>query len=137
MVTAALRTAPAGSSGIEQILANARARLVRIGPAETYAAIRDRGAVLVDIRPAAQRAEHGEIPGAVLIERNVLEWRLDPRSDARLPFATSYDLEVIVTCQEGYTSSLAAASLHDLGLHRATDLDGGYAAWRAAGLPVI
>jgi rhodanese-related sulfurtransferase len=71
----------------------------------------------------------------VVIERNVLEWRLDPRSDARLPFADRYDLEVIVTCQEGYTSSLAAAALQDLGLHRATDLAGGYAAWRAAGLP--
>ena len=94
-----------------------------------------RGAVLVDIRPAAQRAEHGEIPGAIVIERNVLEWRLDPRSDARLSF-TRYDLEVIVTCQEGYTSSLAAAALQDLGLLRATDLDGGFKAWQAAGLPV-
>jgi rhodanese-related sulfurtransferase len=93
------------------------------------------GAVLVDIRPVAQRAEFGAIPGAIIIERNVLEWRLDPRSDARLDFANSYDLEVIVTCQEGYTSSLAAAALLDLGLHRATDLEGGFAAWRAAGLP--
>ena len=126
--------APPGSRGIDDLLAAARARLVRLGPHETYRAVH-RGAVLVDIRPAAQRAEHGEIPGAVLIERNVLEWRLDPRSDARLPFATSYDLEVIVTCQEGYTSSLAAVSLQDLGLHRATDLAGGFAAWRAAGLP--
>ena len=91
----------------------------------------------VDIRPAAQRAEHGEIPGAIVIERNVLEWRLDPRSDARLTFADRYDLEVIITCQEGYTSSLAAACLQDLGLSRATDLDGGFAAWRAAGLPTI
>jgi rhodanese-related sulfurtransferase len=136
---AVLRTAPAfapaGSSGIDDILANARARLVRVGPHETFSAIRNRGAVLVDIRPAAQRAEHGEIPGAVVIERNVLEWRLDPRSDARLPFADSYDLEVIVTCQEGYTSSLAAASLQDLGLYLATDLEGGFAAWKAAGLP--
>jgi rhodanese-related sulfurtransferase len=95
------------------------------------------GAILVDIRPAAQRAEFGEIPGALRIERNVLEWRLDPRSDARLSFADRYDLAVIVTCQEGYTSSLAAAALQDLGLHRATDLAGGFAAWRAAGLPTI
>jgi rhodanese-related sulfurtransferase len=121
--------------GIDEILERARARLARLGPHEVAAAI-ERGAVLVDIRPAAQRAEFGEIPGAVVIERNVLEWRLDPRSDARLPFAGSYDLEVIVTCQEGYTSSLAAASLQELGLARATDLAGGYAAWRDAGLPV-
>jgi rhodanese-related sulfurtransferase len=128
--------APAGSLSIDQILANARTRLPRLGPLQTAAAL-GRGAVLVDIRPAAQRAQFGEIPGAVVIERNVLEWRLDPRSDARLPFADSYDLEVIVTCQEGYTSSLAAAALQDLGLHRATDLDGGFAAWREAGLPTI
>ncbi|MCO8273427.1 rhodanese-like domain-containing protein [Actinoplanes sp. TRM 88003] len=132
MVTAA----PAGSLSIAEILANARTRLTRVGPLETAAAV-GRGAVLVDIRPAAQRAQYGEIPGAVIIERNVLEWRLDPRSDARLPFADSYDLEVIVTCQEGYTSSLAAAALQDLGLHRATDLNGGFAAWRDAGLPTI
>ncbi|WP_213013359.1 rhodanese-like domain-containing protein [Paractinoplanes toevensis] len=121
---------------IDEILAKARTRLTRLGPFETAAAL-GRGAVLVDIRPAAQRAEFGEIPGAVIIERNVLEWRLDPRSDARLPFAGSYDLEVIVTCQEGYTSSLAAASLQDLGLAKATDLAGGFAAWRAAGLPTV
>ena len=137
-MTAALQlpAPPPGSVGINEILATARTRLTRVGPHETQAAL-SRGAVLVDIRPAAQRAEHGEIPGAVVIERNVLEWRLDPRSDARLPFADSYDLEVIVTCQEGYTSSLAAAALQDLCLHRATDLDGGFAAWRDAGLPTI
>jgi rhodanese-related sulfurtransferase len=118
----------AAPAGIDRIMAAAHARAV-------HEAMR-RGAILVDVRPAAQRAESGEIPGAVVIERNVLEWRLDPRSDARLPFADSYDLEVIVTCQEGYTSSLAAASLQYLGLHRATDLAGGFAAWRAAGLPI-
>jgi len=134
-VVTSVLTPPPGSAGIAEILADARARLRRVDPHETAAALR-RGAVLIDIRPAAQRAEFGEIPGAVVIERNVLEWRLDPRSDARLPFADSYDLEVIVTCQEGYTSSLAAAALQDLGLHRATDLAGGFAAWRAAGLPV-
>ena len=122
-------------TGIAEILANARARLSRVDPYETSQALA-RGAVLIDIRPAAQRAEFGEIPGAIVIERNVLEWRLDPSSDARLPFAGSYDLEVIVTCQEGYTSSLAAAALQDLGLRRATDLAGGFAAWRDAGLPV-
>jgi len=141
-VTGLLRTAPAfvtpppGSTGIDDLLAAARARLRRLSPLETFVAW-ERGAVLVDIRPAAQRAEHGEIPGAIVIERNVLEWRLDPRSDARLGFADRYDLEVIITCQEGYTSSLAAACLQDLGLSRATDLDGGFAAWRAAGLPTI
>ncbi|UQU64534.1 rhodanese-like domain-containing protein [Couchioplanes caeruleus] len=130
-----LRTAPAGSRGIDDLLAAARTRLARLGPYETHRAMR-RGAVLVDIRPAAQRAEHGEIPGAIVIERNVLEWRLDPRSDARLSF-THYDLDVIVTCQEGYTSSLAAAALQDLGLLRATDLAGGFKAWQAAGLPTL
>jgi len=130
------RPAPAPGRGIDEILADARTRLHRLDPLAADAARRD-GAILVDIRPAAQRAEHGEIPGAVIIERNVLEWRLDPRCDARLPFADSYDLEVIVTCQEGYTSSLAAVALQDLGLHRATDLDGGFAAWQSAGLPTI
>jgi rhodanese-related sulfurtransferase len=133
--TPAPDTAPEGARSIDELLTGARARLVRLGPHETRRAL-GRGAVLVDIRPAAQRAEHGEIPGAIVIERNVLEWRLDPRSDARLSF-TRYDLEVIVTCQEGYTSSLAAAALQDLGLLRATDLAGGFRAWRAAGLPTI
>ncbi|WP_372338972.1 rhodanese-like domain-containing protein [Actinoplanes sp. RD1] len=127
--------APAGSRGIDELLTAARTRLRRLDPHQTRRALAD-GAVLVDIRPAAQRAEHGEIPGAIVIERNVLEWRLDPRSDARLSF-TRYDLDVIVTCQEGYTSSLAAAALQDLGLHRATDLAGGFRAWQEAGLPTI
>jgi rhodanese-related sulfurtransferase len=129
-------TPPVGARSIDEILADARARLNRVGPIAAHEAERA-GAILVDIRPAAQRATYGEIPGAIIIERNVLEWRLDPRSDARLSFAGSYDLPVIVLCQEGYTSSLAAAALLDLGLHRATDLDGGYAAWQAAGLPVL
>ncbi len=91
------------------------------------------GAVLVDIRPAALRAAEGEVPQALVVERNVLEWRFDPTSDARLPIA-DYDLQVVVICQEGYTSSLAAAALLDLGVGRATDVIGGFAAWRAAGL---
>ncbi len=119
--------------GIDDILAEARERLHRLSPEHAHIAAR-LGAVLVDIRPAAQRAEHGEIPGALVIERNVLEWRFDPRSDARLPIAHP-DLEVIVVCQEGYTSSLAAAALQDVGVRRATDLIGGFAAWKAAGLP--
>jgi rhodanese-related sulfurtransferase len=134
VVTGVLLTAPRGSRGIDEILAESRSRLSRLEPAQAHAAHRG-GALLVDIRPAAQRARTGEIPGALVIERNVLEWRFDPRSDARLPEADTYDLPVIVFCQEGYTSSLAAAALQDLGLHRATDLAGGFAAWQSAGLP--
>jgi len=114
---------------IDEVLAEARGRLDRLTPEEAEAA-RAAGALVVDIRPAAQRAAEGELPFATVIERNVLEWRLDPSSDASLPVA-SHDLEVVVLCQEGYTSSLAAASLQDLGIHRATDVIGGYAAWRA------
>src|SRR5581483_2784724 len=93
------------------------------------------GGMLIDIRPAAQRAEQGEIPGSTVIERNHLEWRLDPCSDARLPWVTGYDHRIIVFCVEGYTSSLAAAALQDLGLPRATDVIGGYRAWVAEDLP--
>jgi rhodanese-related sulfurtransferase len=127
---------PPGARSIDEILAAARARLHRLEPKDALAAQRD-GAVLVDIRPAAQRAKTGIIPGALVIERNVLEWRLDPTSDARLPVADRYDLAVVVYCEEGYTSSLAAASLQDLGLHGATDLAGGILAWRRAGLPTV
>jgi rhodanese-related sulfurtransferase len=129
----ALLTAPSGSRGIDEILSDARSRLARVTPAEAFAEVTAGAAILVDIRPAAQRAREGEIPGALIVERNVLEWRFDPRSDAKLPIAGSFDLRVIVFCSEGYTSSLAAAALQDLGLHRATDLDGGYQAWRQAG----
>jgi rhodanese-related sulfurtransferase len=120
---------------VDEILAAARARLDRLDPQAAYRAQRD-GAVLVDIRPAAQRVATGQIRDAIVVERNVLEWRFDPTSDARLPIADRYDLPVIVYCEEGYTSSLAAAALQDLGLFRATDLIGGIAAWRAAGLPI-
>jgi rhodanese-related sulfurtransferase len=123
------------SRTVEELLAEARCRLVRLSPHETFAAQRD-GAVLVDIRPQRNREFEGGLPGAQVIERNVLEWRLDPASDARLDIA-SYDLQVIVICNEGYTSSLAAAALQDLGVHPATDLVGGYRAWRASGLPTI
>ena len=126
---------PPGARTIDQILGEARSRLDRVSPRQALAAIRD-GALLVDIRPAAQRAAEGEVPGALVIERNVLEWRLDPASSARLPQA-GYDLRVIIMCSEGYTSSLAATALQDLGLRRATDLDGGFCAWAAAGLPVV
>lgn len=126
---------PPGSLTIDEMLAQARGRLNRLDPHQARAAARD-GALLVDIRPAAQRAAEGEIPGALLVERNVLEWRLDPTSAAKLPQA-GYDLRVIVVCSEGYTSSLAAAALQDLGLSAATDLAGGFRAWQAAGLPVL
>jgi rhodanese-related sulfurtransferase len=130
-----IRTAPLGARPISQVLEQARSRLDRLGPAQAWAAMQA-GALLVDIRPQAQRAAEGQVPGALVIERNVLEWRLDPASDARLPVAGSYDLQVIVMCSAGYTSSLAAASLQDLGLSAATDLDGGFQAWARAGLPV-
>ncbi len=125
---------PSGALTIDEVLAAARSRLARLSPAGAAQAVQD-GALLVDIRPQAQRAAEGEIPGAMAVERNVLEWRFDPASAARLP-AASYDLEIIVVCSEGYTSSLAAASLQDLGVRRATDLAGGFRAWQAAGLPV-
>jgi rhodanese-related sulfurtransferase len=130
---AAITNAPHGAMTIAQVLDIARARLVRVSPEQAHAEVAA-GAVLIDIRPRAQRELEGEIPGAVVIERNVLEWRLDPQSDHRLPFA-SYTLRAIVVCSEGYTSSLAAASLLDLGVAQATDLDGGFHAWAAAGLP--
>ncbi|WP_347404790.1 rhodanese-like domain-containing protein [Micromonospora sp. WMMD1102] len=128
--------APAGSRSIDEILAAARVRLRRLDPEAGHLAARA-GAVLVDIRPAAQRAATGAIPGALVVERNVLEWRFDPRSTARLPIADRYDLPVVVFCQEGYTSSLAAVALQDLGLHRATDIVGGFVAWRGLGLPAF
>src|ERR1039458_2756644 len=128
-------TAPPGARPISEVLEQARSRLDRLEPAQAWAAMQD-GALLVDIRPQAQRAAEGQVPGALVIERNVLEWRLDPASDARLPVAGSYDLRVIVMCSAGYTSSLAAASLQDLGLSAATDLAGGVPAWARAGLPV-
>ena len=125
---------PRGARSIDELLSAARARIVRVGPHEAAARIAA-GAVLVDIRPAAQRAAEGEVPGALAVERNVLEWRFDPASDARLAVATGFDLDVIVLCSEGYTSSLAADALRSLGLHRATDVVGGFHAWVAAGLP--
>ncbi|MDQ6789883.1 MAG: rhodanese-like domain-containing protein [Candidatus Dormibacteraeota bacterium] len=119
---------------VTEMLARARLRLVRLEPRQAMETWRA-GALLVDIRPQAQRQQEGEIPGALLIERNVLEWRLDPASDWRIPEVDGYDREIVVVCSEGYTSSLAAASLQELGLHRATDLAGGFRAWAAAGLP--
>ncbi|EKF22635.1 rhodanese-like domain protein [Mycolicibacterium hassiacum DSM 44199] len=121
------------ASRIDRVLEAARARLRRLPAREVPAALA-RGAILVDIRPQAQREQEGEVPGALVIERNVLEWRCDPTSEARLPQAVDDDVEWVVLCSEGYTSSLAAASLQDLGLHRATDVIGGFHALRAEGL---
>ena len=120
---------------MDQMLAEARARLHRVGPHEAVAAVED-GAVIIDIRPALMRAADGAVPDALWFERNVLEWRCDPSSDARDERVGGLDTHVIVMCDEGYTSSLAAASLQELGFARATDLAGGFQAWRAAGLPV-
>ncbi len=120
-------------SRIDAVLEAARAKLSRIEAGDVPAAL-GRGALLVDIRPAAQRAQEGDVGAALVIERNVLEWRCDPTSDARLPEAVGDDVEWIVLCSEGYTSSLAAAALVDLGLHRATDVVGGYHALRTTGV---
>jgi rhodanese-related sulfurtransferase len=122
------------TTNVDGLLARSRRLLDRLSPRAAYQAWLG-GAELVDIRPAAQRAFEGEVPGALLVERNVLEWRFDPASAARLPEATGHDVHVIVLCSEGYTSSLAAAALQQLGLFRATDVVGGFRAWRAAGLP--
>jgi rhodanese-related sulfurtransferase len=118
---------------IDRLLAEAREGLDRVAPADLAAEV-DAGALVVDIRPAGNREEEGSLPGAVVIERIHLEWRLDPTSPDRIP-AASPDLRVIVVCNEGYSSSLAAATLRQLGVHRATDLVGGYRAWRALAGP--
>jgi rhodanese-related sulfurtransferase len=120
---------------VEQLLDEARARLRRLSPAEAADAFAA-GALLVDIRPTAQREREGDVPGARVIERNVLEWRLDPASSDRIPEVTDHDQVVVVLCSAGYTSSLAAATLQDMGFRNATDVAGGFQAWKAAGLPV-
>jgi rhodanese-related sulfurtransferase len=114
-------------SRINHVLNAARRRYRRLSATEVPDALR-RGAVLVDIRPQAQRFREGGVPGALVIERNVLEWRCDPTSDARLPEAVGDDVEWVIVCSEGYTSSLAAAALLEIGLTRATDVIGGYRA---------
>jgi rhodanese-related sulfurtransferase len=123
-------------TGIDELLERVRAGYARVEAEEAFDAARAGEALLVDIRYAALRERDGLIPGALVVERNELEWRLDPRGSHRLTEATSHDVRAIVICNEGYASSLAAASLHQLGLHRATDLVGGFQAWKAAGLPV-
>jgi rhodanese-related sulfurtransferase/mannose-6-phosphate isomerase-like protein (cupin superfamily) len=125
-----------GASSIEQMLSAARARLRRLSPDEAHEAVAKTQAILVDIRPEGQRAIEGNVPGALIVERNVLEWRFDPTSSARLPIAADHDRQVIVFCSEGYASSLAAAALQNLGLWCATDIAGGFHAWCAMGLPI-
>ena len=120
---------------VDEVLSAARASLHRVTPTEAQAAVTN-GALLVDIRPSELRSRDGTIPGALVIDRNVLEWRLDPAGSHHIPEINSHDQAVIVFCDEGYASSLAAQSLQSLGLHDATDLIGGFQAWKAAGLPV-
>ena len=120
---------------IAEVLTAARARLVRLDP-RAAASAAAAGALLVDIRPVEVRHRDGEVPGALIVDRNVLEWRLDPSSPDRLAAVRGHDQTIILFCTEGYASSLAAAALQDLGLVNATDLEGGFLAWAAAGLPV-
>ena len=121
-------------SGVDRLLADARQLLRRVDAGQARQ-ILDDGGLLIDIRPAAQRAAFGEVPGALIVERNDLEWRLDPQGSHRLPEADDADRTAVIMCQEGYASSLAAANLISLGRPHTTDLDGGFAAWKAAGLP--
>ncbi|GAB3088074.1 rhodanese-like domain-containing protein [Micromonospora schwarzwaldensis] len=121
--------------GVDALLEQARAGLRRLTPHETVEAVRN-GALLIDTRTETQRREEGELPGAIVIDRTVLEWRLDPASAWRIPEATGYDREIVVVCRQGYSSSLAAASLQTLGLRQATDMIGGVQGWREAGLPM-
>ncbi|MEU5365792.1 rhodanese-like domain-containing protein [Streptomyces sp. NPDC005925] len=122
---------------MDELLERVRDGYERLGPREAHEAARDGDALLVDIRYAALRERDGLIPGALVVERNELEWRLDPRGSHRVTEATDHDLRIVVVCDEGYASSLAVDSLHRLGLHRATDLVGGFQAWRNDGLPVV
>ncbi|MER5857974.1 rhodanese-like domain-containing protein [Streptomyces sp900105245] len=121
---------------MDALLDRVRAGYQRVEAREAHEAARTGDALLVDIRYAALRDRDGLIPGALVVERNELEWRLDPQGSHRAPEATGHDLRVVVICNEGYASSLAVDSLRQLGLHRATDLVGGFQAWRSAGLPV-
>jgi rhodanese-related sulfurtransferase len=120
---------------VDELLRDARARFDRVSPAQALDEQRA-GAVIVDTRTDEQRRAQGVIPGALAIDRTVFEWRMDPASAHRDAAATDHDVRVIVICAQGFSSSLAAASLHDLGLHRATDVIGGFEAWRDAGLPI-
>jgi rhodanese-related sulfurtransferase len=129
-------TEASGSDPLDALLADARSTLARLGPAEAQAAIAA-GALLVDIRPEAQRRREGEVPGALYVERNVLEWRFAPDSNHRLPDLAHDEQVVVVMCSEGYASSFAARTLQQVGVVNATDLVGGFLAWEAAGQPAV
>ena len=131
-----MSTQPEHPLGIDELLERVREDLDRVEAKEAHDAAQSGEALLVDIRYAALRDRDGLIPGALVVERNELEWRLDPQGSHRAPEAVSHDLRVVVVCNEGYASSLAAVSLRQLGLHRATDLVGGFQAWKSAGFPV-
>jgi rhodanese-related sulfurtransferase len=126
---------PAGARTIDELLEQVRSRIDRVDAVEAVGRLAA-GALLIDTRPAEQRDRDGEVPGAVVVDRNVLEWRLDPASPYRIPEVTGYDLDVIVLCNQGYSSSLVADTLRSLGLRRAVDVIGGFEAWAALGLPV-
>jgi rhodanese-related sulfurtransferase len=124
-----------GPYGVDHLLAHSREELDRVTPHEA-ADLQQRGGLIIDIRPQANRLAEGEIPGSLTVERIVLEWRLDPSGPHRLD-GLRPDQPVVLVCNEGYASSLAAAQARGLGLTNATDLDGGFRAWKAAGLPVV
>jgi rhodanese-related sulfurtransferase len=126
---------PRDARTIDELLEQVRSRIDRVQPGEVAERVAA-GALLVDTRPFEQRARDGEVPGAVVVDRNVLEWRLDPASPDRLPEVTGYDLEIIVLCNQGYSSSLVADTLRTLGLGRAVDVIGGFEAWAADGLAI-
>lgn len=123
------------TDGVERLLARARSRLVRLDPREARAAVA-RGGLIVDIRSESQRLRQGLVPGAHFVARNVLEWRADPRSGHADPALVEVEGPLVLMCAQGYQSSLAAATLHEIGVTRATDMVGGFEAWLAAGLPV-
>jgi rhodanese-related sulfurtransferase len=116
-------------SAIDRLLEAARQRIAPRAHASDLDKVREAGGLVIDTRFAAQRERDGALPGAIVVERNHLEWRLDPTSPDRIPELTGHDQPIVVVCDEGYSSSLAAASLRDLGLTNVTDLDGGYQAW--------
>jgi rhodanese-related sulfurtransferase len=120
---------------IDRVLERARRQVRRVTPEQAMTEMAS-GALLVDTRTETQRAKQGEIPGALAIDRNVLEWRLDPTSPWRIPEATDRDVRVIVLCAQGFSSTLAALSLQELGLKNVSDVEGGFEAWTAAGMPV-
>jgi rhodanese-related sulfurtransferase len=121
---------------VDELLARARDRLERLEPVDALAAVADGGAILVDIRSEAQRASDGVVPHARFVPRNVLEWRLDPDCAYRDPTVARLDAQVVLMCNEGNQSSLAAATLQEMGFAHATDVAGGFQGWRRAGLPV-